>query len=68
MNAFNNNDSAMDIIAQALKEMKSVQGDNFSYTKVNLVQLERMAGLSRLRTLKKASVYGSISWKYRKTS
>lgn len=50
----NNNDSAMDIIAQVIEEMKSVQKDSFSYDNVNLAELERLTGLSRqrLRTLK----------------
>jgi len=54
MYEIHNNDSAMDIIAQVLEEMKSAQGENFSYTKVNLAELQRLTGLSRqrLRTLK----------------
>ena len=55
MNKTNNNDSAIEIIAQVLQEQKYAQGDAFSYSKVNLAELERLTGLSRqrLRTLKK---------------
>ena len=55
MNAYNSNDSAIDIIAQVLAEMKSDQGKDFSYANVNLAELERLSGLSRqrLRTLQK---------------
>lgn len=51
----NSNDSAMDIIAQVLEEMKASQGNDFSYANINLAELERLTGLSRqrLRTLKK---------------
>ena len=54
MYEIHNNDSAMDIIAQVIEEMKSAQGENFSYAKVNLAELQRLTGLSRqrLRTLK----------------
>lgn len=50
----NSNDSAMEIIAQVLEEMKSAMGKDFSIDKVNLAELERRTGLSRqrLRTLK----------------
>ena len=55
MNANNSNDSVMNIIAHYLAEMKSVQGKDFSYARVNLAELERLTGLSRqrLRTLQK---------------
>lgn len=55
MNVNNSNDSAMDIIAQVLEEMKVSMGDDFSYDKVNLAEIQRRTGLSRqrLRTLKK---------------
>ena len=55
MNEYNSNDSAMDIIAQYIAEMKTAQGADFSYDKVNLAELERRTGLSRqrLRTLQK---------------
>lgn len=51
----NNNDSAIEMIAQVLNEMKSVMGDSFSMENVNLAELERRTGISRqrLRTLKK---------------
>ena len=51
----NSNDSAMEIIAQVLEEMKTAMGSDFSLDKVNLAELERRTGLSRqrLRTLKK---------------
>ena len=43
-----------DIIAQAIEEMKSEQGNNFSLDKINLAELERRTGISRakLRRLK----------------
>ena len=55
MKIANSNDSAMDIIAQVLEEMKVSQGNDFSYANINLAELERLTGLSRqhLRTLKK---------------
>lgn len=43
-----------DIISQAIEEMKSEQGNNFSLEKINLAELERRTGVSRakLRRLK----------------
>ena len=43
-----------DIIAQAIEEMKSEQGNNFSLDRINLAELERRTGVSRakLRRLK----------------
>lgn len=43
-----------DIIAQAIEEMKSEQGENFSLDRINLAELERHTGVSRakLRRLK----------------
>ena len=43
-----------DIISQAIEEMKSEQGNNFSLEKINLAELERRTGISRakLRRLK----------------
>ena len=43
-----------DIISQAIEEMKSEQGNNFSLDKINLAELERRTGVSRskLRRLK----------------
>jgi len=51
----NSNDSAIEMIAQVLDEMKSVMGTDFSLEKVNLAELERRTGISRqrLRSLKK---------------
>ena len=37
------------IIAQALNEIKSEQGDQFCLDKVNLAELERRTGLSRAK-------------------
>ena len=55
MKIANSNDSAMDIIAQILEEMKASQGNDFFYANINMDELERLTGLSRqrLRTLKK---------------
>ena len=43
-----------DIISQAIEEMKSEQGNNFSLERINLAELERRTGISRakLRRLK----------------
>ena len=43
-----------DIIAQAIEEMKSEQGENFSLNQINLAELQRRTGISRakLRRLK----------------
>ena len=38
-----------DIISQAIEEMKSEQGNNFSLEKINLAELERRTGASRAR-------------------
>ena len=38
-----------DIISQAIEEMKSEQGHNFSLEKINLAELERRTGVSRAR-------------------
>jgi len=45
MNEYNSNDSAMDIIAQYIAEMKTAHGADFNYNKVNLAELERCTGL-----------------------
>ena len=37
------------IISQAIEEMKSEQGNNFSLDKINLAELERRTGVSRAR-------------------
>lgn len=51
----NNYNSSSSILAQVLEEMKKEQGDKFSLEKINLSELERRTGISRmrLRTLKK---------------
>ena len=55
MNERNGNDLCIDIIAQAIDEMKELQGDSFSLENINLAELERRTGISRarLRKLKK---------------
>ena len=55
MNNLNSNDPYMNIIAQAIEEMKSQEGKHFSLETINLTELERRTGISRqrLRTLKK---------------
>jgi len=40
---------SMNILSQILDEMKREKGDNFSYQKVNLSELERRTGISRKR-------------------
>ena len=49
------NDSCMLIIAQAIEEMKSIEGKHFSLETLNLAELSRKTGISRqrLRTMKK---------------
>ena len=51
----NNSNGSSSILAQALEEMKNEQGDSFSLESVNLAELQRRTGISRmkLRTLKK---------------
>lgn len=55
MNNQSDNDFCLEIITQAINEMKEEQGDTFSLEKINLAELERRTGItrSRLRTLKK---------------
>lgn len=55
MNKTSSNDSVPTIVAQAIDEMKSRMGNQFSLENINLAELERMTGISRqrLRTLKK---------------
>ena len=50
----NQSNGLEDIISQAIEEMKSEQGNNFSLEKINLAELERRTGISRakLRRLK----------------
>ena len=49
------NDSAIDMIAQVLEEMKTAAGSDFSLEKINLAELSRRTGITRqrLRTLQK---------------
>ena len=43
------NDLCTEIITQAIDEMKAAQGDSFSLEKINLAELERRTGISRVR-------------------
>ena len=54
MKDFLSNDFANQSLAQAIEEMKSIQGNDFSIDNINLAELERRTGISRqrLRTLK----------------
>lgn len=58
MNERIGNDLCIDIIAQAIDEMKELQGDSFSLETINLAELERRTGISRarLRKLKKCKI------------
>ena len=58
MNERIGNDLCIDILAQAINEMKELQGDSFSLEKVTLAELERHTGISqaRLRKLKKDGI------------
>ena len=42
------NNDLTEIIAQVLSEMKMEQGENFDPEKVNIVELERRTGISRV--------------------
>lgn len=55
MNKQTDNGLCIEIITQAIEEMKEEQGDSFSLEKINLAELERRTGISRarLRKLKK---------------
>lgn len=55
MNNQISNDLSMSIIAQAIEEMKTQQGEHFSLENINLAELQRRTGISRqrLRTLKR---------------
>ena len=44
MNKHNGNDLYIEIIAQAIEEMKEVQGESFLLENVNLAELERVLG------------------------
>ena len=55
MNKQTDNGLCIEIITQAIEEMKEEQGDSFSLETINLAELERRTGISRarLRKLKK---------------
>lgn len=55
MNNLSDNDFSIEIVTQAINDMKAEQGDSFSLEKINLAELERRTGItrSRLRSLKK---------------
>ena len=58
MNKHNGNDLYIEIIAQAIEEMKEVQGESFSLENVNLAELERRTGITRSRLRRmKANVF-----------
>ena len=44
MNKHNGNDLYIEIIAQAIEEMKEVQGESFLLENVNLAELESVLG------------------------
>ena len=54
MKDLSSNDFAKQSLAQAIEEMKSLQGEDFSINTINLAELQRRTGISRkrLRTLK----------------
>lgn len=54
MNNYYGNDSCIEIISQAIDDMKAEQGNSFSLEKINLAELSRRTGItrSRLRRLK----------------
>lgn len=49
MKDLSSNDFAKQSLAQALEEMKSLQGEDFSINTINLAELERRTGISRQR-------------------
>lgn len=55
MNIQSGNDLCIEIITQAIEELKAEQGETFSLEKINLAELERRTGITRarLRKLKK---------------
>lgn len=55
MNKGKDNNDLQEIITQALENLKSIHGENFSISDVSLADMERLTGISRqrLRTLKK---------------
>ena len=61
MNKHNGNDLYIEIIAQAIEEMKEVQGESFSLENVNLAELERRTGITRARLRRmKANEFKSV--------
>lgn len=61
MNKHNGNDLYIEIIAQAIEEMKEVQGESFSLENVNLAELERRTGITRARLRRmKANGFKSV--------
>ena len=61
MNKHNGNDLYIEIIAQAIEEMKEVQGEPFSLENVNLAELERRTGITRARLRRmKANGFKSV--------
>ncbi|MDD7699341.1 MAG: hypothetical protein PUJ61_08310, partial [Spirochaetia bacterium] len=58
MNKHNGNDLYIEIIAQAIEEMKDPQGESFLLENVNLAELERRTGITRSRLRRmKANVF-----------
>lgn len=57
MNIQSGNDLCIEIITQAIEELKAEQGETFSLEKINLAELERRTGITRarLRKLKKGN-------------
>ena len=57
----NQSNGLEDIISQAIEEMKSEQGNNFSLEKINLAELERRTGISRakLRGSRRMALYSN---------
>lgn len=51
------------IISQAIEEMKSEQGDHFSLEKINLAELERRTGISRVGLRRMALSSSPMRWK-----
>ena len=61
MNKNNGNGLYIEIIAQAIEEMKEVQGESFSLENVNLAELERRTGITRARLRRmKANGFKSV--------
>ena len=49
MNKHNGNDLSIEIIAQAIEEMKAIQWESLSLENVNIAELERSTGITRAR-------------------